>query len=278
MSTLEIRHEGHVSHIYLNKPELRNAFDADTILAITEAFKEIVSHHDVRAVVLGAHGKAFCAGADLNWMRAMADYTWAENHSDAARLANMLWTIASCPVPVVARVQGDCYGGGVGLVACCDVVVASEDAGFCFSEARLGLIPATISPYVIHAIGERAARRYFVTAERFDARHAQLIGLVHEVCERQALDDVTQQLVDGIVRNGPVAVRACKNLVKDIGRLALSPDLRDLTARRIADVRASEEGREGLRAFLTKTPPAWQTAAPLPRDPQPLAPGEGPNE
>ncbi|MFT3858517.1 MAG: enoyl-CoA hydratase/isomerase family protein [Aquabacterium sp.] len=258
MSNLEIRHEGHVSHVTLNRPALRNAFDAETIFELTQAFRDITTMPHVRAVVLGAHGTAFSAGADLNWMRAMADYTWADNHTDAARLANMLWTIASCPVPVVARVQGDCYGGGVGLVACCDVVVASEEAGFCFSEARLGLIPATISPYVIHAIGERAARRYFVTAERFDARHAQLIGLVHEVCAAGALDETTDQVVHSIVRNGPVAVRACKELVKDIGKLPIGPDLRDLTARRIADVRASDEGREGLRAFLTRTPPAWQ--------------------
>lgn len=259
MSNLDVRHEGHVSHVYLNRTAQRNAFDAETILELTHVFQVIVGMTQVRAVVLGAHGSAFSAGADLNWMRAMADYDWAANHTDAARLANMLWTIASCPVPVVARVQGDCYGGGVGLVACCDIVVATEDAGFCFSEARLGLIPATISPYVIHAIGERAARRYFMTAERFDARHAQLIGLVHEVCPADLLEDTTQHVVHSIVRNGPVAVRACKTLVKDIARLPISPDLRDLTARRIADVRASEEGREGLRAFLSKTPPSWQT-------------------
>lgn len=265
MSNLDIQHEGHVSRVWLNRPALRNAFDADTILALTHAFRDIASMPHVRAVVLGAHGKAFSAGADLNWMRAMADYTWAENHSDAARLANMLWTIASCPVPVVASVQGDCFGGGVGLVACCDVVVAAENAGFCFSEARLGLIPATISPYVIHAIGERAARRYFVTAERFDARHAQMIGLVHEVCAAEQLTLATEQVVQHIVGNGPVAVRACKALVKDIGKLPIGPDLRDLTARRIADVRASDEGREGLRAFLSKAAPAWQSP-PAPAD------------
>jgi methylglutaconyl-CoA hydratase len=261
MSNLDIQHEGHISHVYLNRPAVRNAFDAETILELTHVFRQIASMTDVRAVVLGAHGSAFSAGADLNWMRGMADYTWADNHTDAARLANMLWTIASCPVPVVARVQGDCHGGGVGLVACCDVVVAAESAGFCFSETRLGLIPATISPYVIHAIGERAARRYFVTAERFDAKHAQLIGLVHEVCAAAVLHETTQQVVHSIARNGPLAVRACKQLVKDIGKLPIGPDLRDLTARRIADARASEEGREGLRAFLTKTAPAWQAGS-----------------
>lgn len=258
MSRLDIQHEGHVRHVYLNRPELRNAFDAETIAELTHVFKDLGQDPALRAVVLGAHGKAFCAGADLNWMRAMADFSWAENHTDGARLANMLWTIASCPVPVIARVQGDCYGGGVGLVACCDVVVASNNAGFCLSEARLGLIPATISPYVIDAIGERAARRYFVTAERFSAERAQQIGLVHEVCGVDELHDATQQVVHSIVGNGPVAVRACKELVKDIGKMPLSPDLRDLTARRIADIRASDEGREGLRAFLSKTPPAWQ--------------------
>ncbi|MGC4062420.1 MAG: enoyl-CoA hydratase/isomerase family protein [Aquabacterium sp.] len=261
MSKLDVQHDGHVSHVYLNRPEMRNAFDAETIAELTSVFQSISADAGIRAVVLGAHGKAFCAGADLNWMRAMADYSWAENHSDGARLANMLWTIASCPVPVIAKVQGDCYGGGVGLVACCDVVIASDQAGFCLSEARLGLIPATISPYVIHAIGERAARRYFVTAERFDARHAQMVGLVHEVCEADALHETTRQVVHSIVQNGPVAVRACKQLVKDIGKLPISPDLRDLTARRIADVRASDEGREGLRAFLSKAKPAWQHEA-----------------
>lgn len=258
MSNLDIQHDGHVAHVYLNRPELRNAFDADTIAELTQTFKDLSQDNSLRAVVLGAHGKAFCAGADLNWMRAMADFSWAENHTDAARLANMLWTIASCPVPVIARVQGDCYGGGVGLVSCCDVVVASEHAGFCLSEAKLGLIPATISPYVIHAIGERAARRFFVTAERFSAERAQLIGLVHEVCHADVLHETTQQIVHSIVHNGPVAVRACKQLVKDIGKLPLNTDLRDLTARRIADIRASDEGREGLRAFLSKSTPAWQ--------------------
>lgn len=278
MSKLDVQHDGHVSHVYLNRPELRNAFDADTIAELTHVFQTISADTAVRAVVLGAHGKAFCAGADLNWMRAMADFSWAENHTDGARLANMLWTMANCPVPVIAKVQGDCYGGGVGLVACCDVVIASDQAGFCLSEARLGLIPATISPYVIHAIGERAARRYFMTAERFDARQAQTIGLVHEVCEADRLHEATQQVVHSIVQNGPVAVRACKQLVKDIGKLPIGPDLRDLTAHRIADIRASDEGREGLRAFLSKTRPAWQNDA-KPVTPKPgLRDVEEPND
>jgi methylglutaconyl-CoA hydratase len=261
MAHLDIQHEGHVAHVYLNRPAVRNAFDAETIAELTQVFAKLSADTSLRAVVLGAHGQAFSAGADLNWMQRVADFSWAENHTDAARLAQMLWQINSCPVPVVARVQGDCYGGGVGLVACCDVVVVASEATFCLSEARLGLIPATISPYVIHAMGERAARRYFVTAERFHAQRAQLLGLVHEVCHADVLHETTQQVVHSIVHNGPQAVRACKQLVKDIGQLPLNSDLRDLTARRMADVRASEEGREGLRAFLSRTTPAWQPGA-----------------
>jgi methylglutaconyl-CoA hydratase len=248
---------------------VRNAFNDGVVAELNAAFAALGAEPGLRAIVLGGHGKAFCAGADLNWMRAMADFSWAENHSDGARLAHMLWTIASCPVPVIAKVQGDCYGGGVGLVACCDIVIAAEPVGFCLSEVKLGLIPATISPYVIDAIGERAARRYFTTAERFDAKHAQLIGLVHEVCSADALHETTQQVVHSIVQNGPVAVRAAKQLVQDIGKLPISADLRDMTARRIADIRASAEGREGVQAFLNKRKPAWQQAATKPETPKP---------
>lgn len=257
MPNVDIQSTGHVVHVTLNRPELRNAFDAATIAELTHAFATIAGQPHVRAVVLGAAGTAFCAGADLNWMREMAGYTWAENHADATRLADMLWAIASCPVPVVARVQGDCYGGGVGLVACCDVAVAVRQAGFCLSEARLGLIPATIGPYLIGAMGARAARRYFITAERFDAGQAQALGLVHEVCDAEALERVTDGLVQAIVQNGPMAVRAAKQLVQEISTRPIDNATRDLTARRIADIRASDEGREGLRAFLDKRAPAW---------------------
>ncbi len=262
MATLDIQRQPHplgglIAHVWLDRPERRNAFDAEVISELTAAFKAFAQTPGLRAVVLAARGKAFCAGGDLHWMRAMADYSWAENHSDGARLADMLWTLASCPVPVIAQVQGDCYGGGVGLAAACDIVVATRDAGFCLSEVKLGLIPATISPYVIQAIGERAARRYFVTAERFNAQRAQEIGLVHEVCEGAALADTVRGIVDAIAANGPKAVRASKQLIHDIGQLPLSPELRDPTARRIADIRASDEGKEGMRAFLSKTPPSW---------------------
>lgn len=262
MATLDIQrqphaHGGLVAHVWLNRPDRRNAFDADVIAELTTAFKGFAQDPELRAVVLAARGKAFCAGGDLHWMRAMADYSWAENHSDGARLADMLWTLASCPVPVIGQVQGDCYGGGVGLVATCDIVVATQDAGFCLSEVKLGLIPATISPYVIQAIGERAARRYFISAERFSAARAQEIGLVHEVCDFEDLADTVDGLVNAIAANGPRAVRASKQLIRDMGRLPLGPELRDPTARRIADVRASDEGKEGMRAFLSKTAPSW---------------------
>src|SRR5690606_1634810 len=191
MSTLDIRphpeHPDHVVQVWLNRPELRNAFNEATIAELSQAFTELPTRPGVRAIVLGAHGKAFSAGGDLNWMRSMAGYSWDENHADAGRLADMLWRLSRCPVPVIARVQGDCYGGGVGLVAACDMAVGVASAHFCLSEVKLGLVPATIGPYVIDAIGARAARRYFVTAERFNATEAVRLGLLSEVCEEEAL-------------------------------------------------------------------------------------------
>jgi methylglutaconyl-CoA hydratase len=191
-------------------------------------------------------------------MRSMADYSWDENHADAARLAEMLWTVWTCPVPVVGRLQGDCYAGGVGLAAVCDVLVASETVHFCLSEARLGLLPATIGPYVVRALGEQASRRYFVTAERFNAARALALGFVHEVVAAEALDARVAEVVSALVANGPAAVRACKRLVKDVAGRPLDAALREDTARRIADVRASAEGREGVQAFLNKRDPAWK--------------------
>ncbi|RZL08665.1 MAG: enoyl-CoA hydratase/isomerase family protein [Rubrivivax sp.] len=262
MASLDIQRQPHpagglVAHVWLDRPERRNAFDAEVIAEITTAFHGLGQDPDLRAIVLAARGKAFCAGGDLNWMRAMAHYSWAENHADGTRLADMLWTLASCPVPVIAQVQGDCYGGGVGLVAACDIAIATREAGFSLSEVKLGLMPATISPYVIQAIGERAARRYFVTAERFGAQRAREIGLVHEVCDAEDLGATVDGIVAAIAANGPQAVRASKRLIRDVGGLPLGQELRDLTARGIADIRASDEGKEGMRAFLSKTAPSW---------------------
>ncbi len=258
MSTcLTVTTQGAVARVTLNRPEVRNAFNEVLIAELTAAFTELGARNDLRAVILAAEGKAFCAGADLNWMKAMAGYSWAENHADAIRLADMLWAIYSCPVPVIARVHGDVYAGGVGLVACADIVVAVDAAGFCLSEAKLGLLPATIGPYVVKALGEQASRRYFVTAERFSATRAHELGLVHELVAADALDAKVDELVAAITANGPAAVRACKQLVKDVAGRPVTPNLRDDTARRIADIRASDEGREGVQSFLSKDKPSW---------------------
>lgn len=256
-SSLKIERAGHVARVTLNRPDVRNAFNESVIGELTQAFATLGQDPSLRAIVLAAEGKAFCAGADLNWMKAMAGYSWDENHADASRLAEMLWTIYSCPVPVIARVQGDVYAGGVGLVSVCDMVVAVEGAGFCLSEAKLGLLPATIGPYVVRALGEQASRRYFVTAERFSAAEAHRLGLVHELATPETLDAKLQALLDAICANGPAAARACKKLVQDVAHREITPALRDDTARRIADIRASAEGREGVQSFLNKSKPSW---------------------
>lgn len=262
-TTLDIRRpQPHVAEVWLNRPEVRNAFNDGVIAELTQAFATLGVEPELRCIVLGGHGKAFCAGADLAWMRAMADYTWAENHADAARLAEMLWTIWSCPLPVVGRIHGDCYAGGVGLAAVCDVLVAADGMNFCLSEARLGLLPATIGPYVVRALGEQAARRYFVTAERFDAARAHALGFVHEVVPADQLDAKVAEVVTSLVANGPAAVQACKRLVQDVAGRPIDAALRDDTARRIADIRASAEGREGVQAFLNKRDPAWKLPQP----------------
>ena len=257
-STLDVRRDGHVARVYLNRPDVRNAFNEGVIAELTQTFAGLGADASLRCIVLGGHGKAFCAGADLNWMRAMAGYSWDENRADAQALADMLWTIYSCPVPVVGRIHGDCYAGGLGLAAVCDVLVAAEGVNFCLSEAKLGLLPATIGPYVVRAMGEQAARRWFITAERFDAAQARAMGFVHEVCASETLDAKVDELVATLVANGPMAVRACKQLVQDAGGRPIDAELRADTARRIADIRASAEGREGIQSFLGKRAPSWQ--------------------
>lgn len=253
-----LRPRPQVAEVWLNRPEVRNAFNDTVIADLNRTFVALAADTELRVVLLAARGKAFCAGADLNWMRAMADYSWEQNRQDAQRLADMLWTLDQCPVPLVGRVQGDCYAGGMGLVSVCDVVVASRQATFCLSEARLGLLPATISPYVVRALGVQASRRYFVTAERFSAEQAHRLGLVHQLCEPEALDAQITELIDALVANGPAAVKACKQLVRDVAGQPLTESLRAETARRIADLRASPEGREGVQSFLNKRAPNWQ--------------------
>ena len=254
---IEIERAGTVARVWLNRPDIRNAFNEDSIAALARTFAGFAGEPGLRAVVLGGRGKAFCAGADLGWMRKMAGYTWDENRADAQALAEMLWTIYRCPVPVVGRIQGDCYAGGVGLAAVCDILVASDAATFCLSEARLGLLPATIAPYVIRALGEQASRRYFATAERFSAAQAHALGFVHELCAPDALDAKVDELVGVLVANGPMATRACKKLVQDVAGREITPELRAETARRIADIRASAEGKEGVSSFLEKRKPSW---------------------
>jgi len=257
-NTLQISRTRHVATVNLNRPTVRNAFNEAVIAELTAAFAHLGSDTDLRAIVLGAQGKSFCAGADLTWMRAMADYDWEQNRADAQKLADMLWTIYRCPVPVVGRIHGDCYAGGVGLAAVCDVLVAAEGVKFCLSEVGLGLLPATIGPYVIRALGEQAARRYFITAELFDAATARALGFVHEVVAADALDTKVDEIVARLVANGPTAVRSCKRLLQDLAGRPIDDDLRADTARCIADIRVTAEGKEGVQSFLNKSVPSWQ--------------------
>jgi methylglutaconyl-CoA hydratase len=260
---LKVEREGAVARVWLDRPAVRNALNGALIRALAATFAALAGEGEVRAIVLGGSGKAFCAGADLAFMREAANFTWEQNHADAAGLAEMLWSIYSCPVPVIARIHGDCYAGGLGIASVCDIRVVAEPVTFSLSEARLGLLPATISPYVIRAIGEQAARRYFVTAERFGASDAKAMGLAHEVCAASAIDEVVGRFTSAIAANGPMATRACKQLVRDVAGREISAALRADTARRIADIRASAEGREGVQSFLDKRAPAWQLPAPV---------------
>ena len=256
-TTLTCERRGTLAVVSLARPDVRNAFNETTIAEITAVFRELGAEPDVRAIVLAAQGPAFCAGADLNWMKKMAGYTHDENRADAAQLAEMLRTIYTCPKPVVAKVQGDCYAGGMGLVAACDIAVTVEEANFCLSEVKLGLIPATISPYVIKAMGENAARRYFLTAERFSAQEALRIGFVHAMVKASELDAAVDDLVKHLSNASPNAVREAKRLVREIGGANLTEELIADTAERIAVIRASEEGREGVKSFLEKRKPGW---------------------
>jgi methylglutaconyl-CoA hydratase len=257
LTTLELKIDGPVAQVWLNRPDVRNAFNETVIAELTQTFAALSANQDVRAVVLAAHGPAFCAGADLNWMKKMAGYTHAENHADALALATMLRTIYACEKPVIARVHGACFAGGMGLVAACDMAVAAHEAEFCLSEVKLGLIPATISPYVLKAMGENAARRYFLTAERFAAAEAYRIGFVHEIVPAAALDEAVDDLLNALIDNSPNAVRQAKRLVREVSGKPVTDALLDETAQRIAHIRASDEGREGVKSFLEKRKPNW---------------------
>ena len=254
---LSITNQGAIRTITLSRPDVRNAFNDEVIAELKNAFTEAGLATDVRCVVLAAEGPAFCAGADLNWMRRMADYTRDENLADAGQLAAMLRAIYECPKPTIARVQGDVFAGGVGLVAACDMAVSVDTATYCLSEVKLGLIPATISPYVIRAMGARASHRYFLTAERFSAVEAHRIGLVHDVVSTEALDAKVSELTQALLAASPNAVREAKQLVQAVSGRAIDDALVDMTVRSIADIRASHEGREGVQSFLQKRKPLW---------------------
>ena len=256
-SRLLLDRQGPVARVTLNRPEIHNAFDEHLIAELTTAFETLAEEETVRCVLLTGAGRSFSAGADLSWMRRTADYDEQANLEDARRLERMLAALDELPKPTVALVNGAAMGGGVGLVAACDVAIAAERALFALSEVRLGLVPAVISPYVLRAVGPRACRRYFLTGERFDAAEARRIGLVHETVPEAALEARAGEIVEAILAGGPEAQAEAKSLVRLCGSLEGSL-LGEATARLIARRRASPEGREGVSAFLEKRPPAWR--------------------
>jgi methylglutaconyl-CoA hydratase len=246
-----------IATVTLNRPEIHNAFDAALIATLTSVFIRLDQDDTVRAVILAANGKSFSAGADLNWMQAMANYSYEENLADAKALAEMLSVLNQLSKPTIARVQGAAFGGAVGLIACCDMAVGSKLSKFCLSEVKIGLVPATISPYVIDAIGARAARRYFSTAEVFSSRRARRLGLLSEAVTEEELDSTITALVEHILRNSPKAVSAAKQLIFNVQNRVVDAELIHLTCEEIAHIRISDEGQEGLQAFLHKRPASW---------------------
>ncbi len=263
MHSLDIRYQEQAAWIWMNRPDIHNAFNAEMIADLTHAVQNLGQNPDIRVLILAGHGKSFSAGADLGWMRQAAKYSHAENIEDATLLARMLYQFATCPKPVIARVHGATFGGGVGLTAVADIAIASQQAKFCLSEVRLGLTPATISPYVIQAMGARAARRYFLTAERFDAQIAEKYNLIHQVCaDDSALDTTINALITQLCLGAPGAQTDCKQLITDFATQALDTTLQSETAQRIAERRKDPEGQEGLDAFLNKRPPNWHLSAP----------------
>jgi len=250
-----------VAQLTLNRPRIHNAFDDSLIARLSGLLAELEARPGLRALVLSSEGRSFSAGADLNWMRRMAGYSESENRADALKLAELMSRLNRMPVPTIARVQGPAFGGGVGLIACCDMAVGAERAVFSLSEVRLGIIPAVISPYVIAAIGERAARRFILTGERFDSAEALRLGLLHQVVAEDGLDRAVDRLLEELLKCGPRAQAAAKRLIRDVAGRPVNPALIVDTAERITALRASPEGREGLTAFLEKRAPDWMGGA-----------------
>ena len=255
---LTVQKQDGVARVTLDRPELRNAFDDALIESLTKAFLQVENDKTSRVMVLAGNGPAFCAGADLNWMKRMARYGYDENLADAQALARMLATLDRLPKPTIARVHGPVFAGGTGLVAACDIAVGTPEAKFCLSEAKLGLSPATISPYVIRAMGERLARRYFLTAEIFDAAEACRIGMLSALVPATELDRTIEGLVNHLLAGGPEAHARIKDLIRAVGRRPVDDALIADTAKRIAEIRVSPEGREGIASFLEKRKPAWK--------------------
>ena len=246
-----------VARVTLNRPELRNAFDDALIASLTQTFLDLGSDPAVRVVILAGNGPAFCAGADLNWMKRMARYGYDENLADAQALARMLGTLDRLPKPTIARVHGPVFAGGTGLVAACDIAVGTPEAKFCLSEAKLGLSPATISPYVIRAMGERMAHRYFLTAELFGAEEAYRTGMLSALVPTEALDATVSSMVQHLLAGGPQAHAKIKELIRAVAHRPVDDALVTDTARRIAEIRVSPEGREGIASFLEKRKASW---------------------
>ncbi|MGJ4855459.1 enoyl-CoA hydratase/isomerase family protein [Labrys sp. La1] len=256
--SLRVERNGPVAVLTLDRPEVLNAFDEALIAELTRTFAEVGADGTVRAVLLQAEGKAFSAGADLAWMRRAADASPEDNLADARQLAELLRVVDTCSKPTLARVQGAAFGGAVGLVACCDIAIAVPQARFSLSEVRLGLIPGAISPYVVRAIGQRAARRLFLTAERFSAEDALRYGLIHEIASPETLDETVQRCLSDILAGGPEAVAAAKKLADDMAGPITAERIEE-SARRIATIRSSPEAREGLAAFFAKRKPGWMS-------------------
>lgn len=246
-----------IATITLNRPDKHNAFDEKLIAQLNERLESLEHDDNVRVLVLEGAGKSFSSGADLDWMRRMADYTFDENVQDASALSNLLYRLNHFAKPTIAKVHGAAFGGAIGLIACCDLAVATKLTKFCFSEVKVGLVPATISPYVIAAMGERVARRYFLTGEVFSARRARRLGLISETVAEEELNDTVNHLAKTLLNNGPKAVQQAKKLIFDVRGKPIDSDMLDLTSELIAKVRGSEEGQEGVSAFLEQRKPSW---------------------
>jgi methylglutaconyl-CoA hydratase len=245
-----------VLRITLNRPEVHNAFNSETILELTDAFDRVIADDSIRVIVLTGEGKSFCAGADINWMREIIRYSFEQNLEESLQLAEVMYKIYTLPKPTIAMVNGAAIGGGTGFLSVCDIAVAAEDAKFGLSEVKIGLVPAAISPYVVRKIGENKAREYFLTGQRISAQKALEIGLINEIVPKDKLEERVEELIEQFLASGPEAIASCKELILNVPRMSLE-DVKEYTARMIANLRISEEGQEGMSAFLEKRKPRW---------------------